>query len=69
MSEGRLTVPPEKVLEELRRIREEVALRDRNRRTVLDTNVWIYGLRQDPERCACTQLLESLSSLRVVIPR
>ena len=36
---------------------------------VLDTNVWIFGLRRQPDRPACAQLLRCLSRLRVKIPR
>lgn len=36
---------------------------------VLDTNVWIFGLRQDPNLPACTELLENLNRLHVVLPR
>ena len=41
----------------------------RNRRIVLDTNVWIYGLRQDRDHAACLELLERLRAIQVVIPR
>jgi predicted nucleic acid-binding protein len=36
---------------------------------VLDTNVWIFGLRRQPEYPACAELLGSLNRLRVKIPR
>jgi len=36
---------------------------------VLDTNVWIFGLRRQPEYPACVKLLNSLNQLRVRIPR
>jgi predicted nucleic acid-binding protein len=36
---------------------------------VLDTNVWIFGLRRDPNFPACAELLENLIRLRVVLPR
>jgi hypothetical protein len=36
---------------------------------VLDTNVWIYGLRQDRDYPACSELLEKLRTFQVVIPR
>ena len=36
---------------------------------VLDTNVWIFGLRRQPEYPACVKLLDSLNRLRVKIPR
>ena len=36
---------------------------------VLDTNVWIFGLRQEPTRPACFQLLRRLPDLFVRVPR
>ena len=36
---------------------------------VLDTNVWIFGLRRFPDLPACVELLEHLDRLRVVVPR
>ena len=36
---------------------------------ILDTNVWIFGLRRIPDFRACTELLENLNRLRVVLPR
>jgi predicted nucleic acid-binding protein len=36
---------------------------------VLDTNVWIFGLRNVPERPACAQLLRRLPDLFVKVPR
>ena len=36
---------------------------------VLDTNVWIFGLRRAPDVLACAQLLERLHRLSVVLPR
>ena len=41
----------------------------RDSRIILDTNVWVFGLRGDPEYHACSPVLETLSSLRIVIPR
>jgi predicted nucleic acid-binding protein len=41
----------------------------RNSRIVLDTNVWIYGLRQDRDYPACSELLEKLRTFQIVIPR
>jgi predicted nucleic acid-binding protein len=41
----------------------------RDSRIILDTNVWVFGLRGDPEYHACSAVLENLSSLRIVIPR
>ena len=41
----------------------------RNKRIVLDTNVWIHGLRQDRGHQACSELLGKLRTLQVVIPR
>jgi len=36
---------------------------------VLDTNVWIFGLRNQPDRPTCTQVLRSLNRLHVKVPR
>jgi predicted nucleic acid-binding protein len=36
---------------------------------VLDTNVWIFGLRDDSERPACFQFLRRLPHLSVHVPR
>jgi predicted nucleic acid-binding protein len=36
---------------------------------VLDTNIWIFGLRRVPEFPACAELLDYLNRLRVVLPR
>jgi predicted nucleic acid-binding protein len=36
---------------------------------VLDTNVWIFGLRNQPDRSACYQILQRLSRLHVKVPR
>jgi predicted nucleic acid-binding protein len=41
----------------------------RNSRIALDTNVWIYGLRQDQNFFACSELLENLRAFQAVIPR
>ena len=38
----------------------------RDERIVLDTNVWIFGLRRLPD---CALLLERLSQLQVILPR
>lgn len=38
-------------------------------RIVLDTNIWIFGLRRVPDIPACSQLLERLHRLSVVLPR
>ena len=38
-------------------------------RVILDTNVWIFGLRRHPELPACAFLLERLSQLQVILPR
>jgi len=40
----------------------------RDERVVLDTNVWIFGLRRIPEFFACSLLLEQLNQLQVIIP-
>ena len=37
-------------------------------RWLLDTNVWVFGLRRDKTYPACAQLLERLGSFSVVIP-
>jgi len=36
---------------------------------ILDTNIWIFGLRRVPEVFACAELLQTLPRLRVVLPR
>ena len=36
---------------------------------VLDTNIWIFGLRHQPEQPACAQVLKHLPPLHVMIPR
>ena len=36
---------------------------------VLDTNVWIFGLRQQPDQPACAQVLQCIPQLHVKIPR
>lgn len=36
---------------------------------VLDTNIWIFGLRNQPDRPACAQLLRCLNRLSVRVPR
>lgn len=36
---------------------------------VFDTNIWIFGLRRGSNIPACSQLLEHLDRLRVVLPR
>lgn len=41
----------------------------RDERVVLDTNVWIFGLRHHLELPACTLLLERLGQLQVILPR
>jgi predicted nucleic acid-binding protein len=38
-------------------------------RLVLDTNVWIFGLRDQPEQPACHRLLRQLPRLYVKVPR
>jgi predicted nucleic acid-binding protein len=37
-------------------------------RWLLDTNVWVFGLRGDAAFPACTQLLDRVGSFAVVIP-
>lgn len=37
-------------------------------RWLLDTNVWVFGLRRDQRFSACAQLLDQLGSFPVVIP-
>ena len=41
----------------------------RDSRIVLDTNVWIYGLRQDQDYPSCWELLQGLRAFQVIIPR
>ena len=41
----------------------------RDERVVLDTNIWIFGLRRHPEFPGCVLLLERLSQLHVILPR
>jgi len=36
---------------------------------VLDTNIWIFGLRDQPDRPACKQVLQRLNRLYVKVPR
>lgn len=36
---------------------------------VLDTNIWIFGLREQPDQPACDQLLRQLPQLHVKVPR
>jgi len=36
---------------------------------VLDTNIWIFGLRQTPEFPACATLLRNLDRLQIALPR
>jgi predicted nucleic acid-binding protein len=38
-------------------------------RWLLDTNVWVFGLRRDSRFPACAELLERIGSFSVVIPR
>lgn len=38
-------------------------------RVTLDTNVWIFGLRQQPEFPDCEALLQHLNQLKAVLPR
>lgn len=36
---------------------------------VLDTNVWIFGLREPPDRPACVKVLQRLPRLHAHVPR
>jgi len=36
---------------------------------VLDTNIWIFGLRRTVDCPACAELLENLNQLQVALPR
>lgn len=36
---------------------------------VLDTSIWIFGLRRTPEFLACADLLQNLNRLQVVLLR
>jgi predicted nucleic acid-binding protein len=37
-------------------------------RWLLDTNIWVFGLRRDEDFPSCAQLLERIGSFHVVIP-
>jgi len=37
-------------------------------RWLLDTNVWVFGLRRDDAFSACTQLMDHIGSFSVLIP-
>ena len=37
-------------------------------RWLLDTNVWVFGLRRDGAFPACTELLERIGTFSIVIP-
>lgn len=37
-------------------------------RWVLDTNVWVFGLRRDASSPACAQLLDGIGSFSILIP-
>lgn len=39
------------------------------KRWLLDTNVWIFGLRRDANFPACAELLDQIGSFAVIIPR
>ena len=41
----------------------------RDKPVILDTNIWIFGLRRHPDLPACAQLLERLGQLEVILPR
>jgi predicted nucleic acid-binding protein len=41
----------------------------RDERVILDTNVWIFGLRHHPGLPACALLLDRLGQLQVILPR
>ncbi len=41
----------------------------RTDRIVLDTNIWIFGLRRTPAYRSCGHLLDRVADLTVVIPR
>lgn len=41
----------------------------RDKRVILDTNVWIFGLRRHPQLPSCAFLLERLGQLQLVLPR
>jgi hypothetical protein len=36
---------------------------------VLDTHIWIFGLRHQPDQPACAQVLQCLPQLHIKIPR
>jgi len=39
-----------------------------NERVVLDTNIWIFGLRRSQEFPNCSLILEQINQLQVIIP-
>lgn len=41
----------------------------RDERVILDTNVWIFGLRRHPQLPSCGLLLERLGQLQLILPR
>lgn len=41
----------------------------RDERVLLDTNIWIFGLRHHPKLPACALLLERLDQMQVILPR
>jgi len=41
----------------------------RDERVVLDTNIWIFGLRHHLELPACALLLNCLGQIQVILPR
>ena len=38
-------------------------------RWLLDTNVWIFGLRRDANFPACAELLDQIGSFSLIVPR
>lgn len=41
----------------------------RDERVILDTNVWIFGLRRHPRLPSCVLLLERLGQQHLILPR
>lgn len=41
----------------------------RDEKVILDTNVWIFGLRRHPELPSCALLLKRLGQLQLILPR
>jgi len=67
--EKQLNLPSEQVWIELHRIaKRSLTMTTPRERWLLDTNVWIFGLRRESGLPACAQLLERIGTFSVVIP-